>query len=178
MNLRIRSTHQTAEPRMEERIVTKTLKCEGVQVQNQNDADRFFDVHGIVHAEFLPQGQTINQNVYKNILRHLMRLVREKRKELWETRSWLLHHDNAPAHNALGIWKFHAKNCIKKIQLKKNKNKYNFKKKYNFRYNTEHWKNCSRSRNLSLCHTCTVGWSLFQNFEKLYGKRVKFVRFR
>ena len=27
----------------------------------------FFDVHEIVHAEFLPQGQTINQHVYKNI---------------------------------------------------------------------------------------------------------------
>ena len=69
----------------------------------------FFDVHAIVHTEFLPQGQTINQQVHKNILRHLMRSVREKRRELWETRSWLLHHDNAPAHNALGIWEFLAK---------------------------------------------------------------------
>ena len=65
---------------MEERIVTKTQKGEGVQVQNQGDADRFFDVHEIVHAEFLPLGQTINQHVYKNILRRLMRSVREKRK--------------------------------------------------------------------------------------------------
>ena len=37
-----RSTHQTAEPWMEERIVTKTEKGEGVQVQNQGDANRFF----------------------------------------------------------------------------------------------------------------------------------------
>ena len=72
----------------------------------------FFDVHRIVHAEFLPQGQTINQHVYKNILRRLMRLVREKRRELLETRSWLLNHDNAPAHNALGIREFLAKNNI------------------------------------------------------------------
>ena len=60
----------------------------------------FFDVHGIDHAEVLPQGQTINQHVYKNILRRLMHSVREKRREPWETRSWLLHHDNAPSHNA------------------------------------------------------------------------------
>ena len=72
----------------------------------------FFDVPGIVHAEFLPQGQTINYYVYKNILRRLMRSLREKRRELWETRSWLLHHDNAPAHNALGIGEFLAKNNI------------------------------------------------------------------
>ena len=36
----------------------------------------------------------------------------EKRRELWETRSWLLHHDNAPAHNALGIWEFLARSNI------------------------------------------------------------------
>ena len=51
----------------------------------------FFAVHGIVLAEFLPQGQTINQHVCKSILRRLMCSVREKRRELWETRSWLLH---------------------------------------------------------------------------------------
>ena len=72
----------------------------------------FFDVHGIVHLEFLPQGQTINQNVYKDILRRLMRSVREKRRELWETKSWLLHHDNTPAHNALSIRQFLAENNI------------------------------------------------------------------
>ena len=72
----------------------------------------FFDVHGIVHLEFLPQGQTINQNVYKDILQHLMCSVREKRRELWETKSWLLHHDNAPAHNALSIRQFLAENNI------------------------------------------------------------------
>ena len=71
----------------------------------------FFDVHGIVHLEFLPQGQTINQNVYKDILRRLMHSVREKRRELWETKSWLLH-DNAPAHNALSIRQFLAENNI------------------------------------------------------------------
>ena len=70
----------------------------------------FFGVHEIVHAEFLPQAQTINQHVYKNILRRLMRSVREKRRKLRETRSWLVHHDNAPADNALGIRKFFAKN--------------------------------------------------------------------
>ena len=112
MGLRVRSTHQTEEPSMEERIVTKTQKGEGVQVQNQGDADRFFGVHGIVQAEFLPQGQTINHNVYKNILRRLMRLVKEKRRELWEKRSWLLHHDNAPADNVLGIREFLVKNNI------------------------------------------------------------------
>ena len=38
--------------------------------------------------------------------------VREKRRELWETKSWLLHHDNAHAHNALSIQQFLAENNI------------------------------------------------------------------
>ena len=42
----------------------------------------FFDVQGIVHFEFLPQGQTVNQTVYKEILRRLVRSVREKRRNL------------------------------------------------------------------------------------------------
>ena len=108
----ITDLHQPAEPWMKERIVTKTQKGESVQVQNQGNADCFFWCPGIVHSEFLPQGQTINQHVYKNILQRLMRSVREKRRELWETRSWLLHHDNAPPNNALGIREFLAKNNI------------------------------------------------------------------
>lgn len=72
----------------------------------------FFDVRGIVHCEFLPQGQTVNQHVYKEVLRRLLRAVREKRRELWQGNSWLLHHDNAPAHNALSIREFLAKKNI------------------------------------------------------------------
>ena len=34
--------------------------------------------------------------------------MREKRRELWQDKSWLLHHDNAPAHNALNIRQFLA----------------------------------------------------------------------
>ena len=38
-----------------------------------------------------------------------MHSVWEKRRELWQTRSWLLHHGNALAHNALEIREFLAK---------------------------------------------------------------------
>ena len=63
----------------------------------------FFDIRGIVHFEFLPQGQTVNQYVYKEILRRLMRSVRDKRRDLWENNTWVLHHNNTPAHSALSI---------------------------------------------------------------------------
>ena len=60
----------------------------------------FFDIQVIVHFEFFPQGQTVNQHVYKEILQRLMRSVRDKRKSQWVTNSWFLNHDNAPPHTA------------------------------------------------------------------------------
>ena len=72
----------------------------------------FFIVRGIVHSEFLPQGQTIIQQIYKEILQLLLRSVRKKRQELWQDKSWLLHHDNARDHNALIIRQFLAKKNI------------------------------------------------------------------
>ena len=68
----------------------------------------FFDVRVIVHIEFLPYGHTVNQHVYKEVLRRLLRSVRKKRRDLWLNNSWLLHHDNAPAHTALSIRQFLA----------------------------------------------------------------------
>ena len=42
----------------------------------------------IVHFEFLPQSQTVNQTIYKEILQHLVRSVCEKRWSLWESHAW------------------------------------------------------------------------------------------
>ena len=69
-----------------------------------------FDVHGIVHAEFLPLGQTNNQNVYENILQRLMQPAREKR--IVGNEVMLLHHFNAPALKSLGIREFLHRNNI------------------------------------------------------------------
>ena len=44
----------------------------------------FFDVRGIVHTEFMPQGHTINQHIYRDVLRRLMQSVHKKRRELYE----------------------------------------------------------------------------------------------
>ena len=55
----------------------------------------FFDNQDIVHFKFLPQGQTVNQTVYKEVLRRLVRSVLDKRRSLWEANAWALHHDKA-----------------------------------------------------------------------------------
>lgn len=58
----------------------------------------FFDWKGVVHYEFLPRGRTVNKEYYVEVLRHLREAIRKKRPELWANKTFILHHDNAPAH--------------------------------------------------------------------------------
>jgi len=60
----------------------------------------FCDIKGIVHFEFIPQGQTVDQAYYVGILKWLHEAAYRKRPELWPN-NWILHHDNAPAYLAL-----------------------------------------------------------------------------
>jgi hypothetical protein len=69
----------------------------------------FFDHKGIVHYEFTAQGQTVNQQcVWKRCQGS------EERPELCANK-WILHHDNAPVHDAIGVHEFLAKKCITKM---------------------------------------------------------------
>jgi len=66
------------------------------------------DIRGIVHYEFVPTGQIVNQVYYLEVLKRLREEVRQKRPELFANNSWILHHDNAPAHTALSVREFLA----------------------------------------------------------------------
>ena len=72
----------------------------------------FFDQKGIVHHEFAPEGETVNQHFYQQVLIRLHNRVRCRRRELWSDKSWLLHHDNAPAHKAISVRQFLVKKQI------------------------------------------------------------------
>jgi len=66
----------------------------------------FFDSQGIVHKEFMPPGQTINQTFYPGVLERLRKRVARVRPGI--ERTWMLHHDNAPCHTAVSINEFLA----------------------------------------------------------------------
>jgi transposase len=68
----------------------------------------------IVHFEFLEQGRTVNQHCYLEILARLREAVRRIRPELWHD-AWILHQDNALAHDALAAREFLAKISIMKL---------------------------------------------------------------
>jgi len=62
-------------------------------------------------AELVPSGQMVNQQYYIEVLTKLCERVRRKRLELW-INGWILHQDNAPAHNALSMKQFLANKNI------------------------------------------------------------------
>ena len=63
----------------------------------------------IIHYEFVPHVETVNKEFYLNVLKRLREAVRRKRPEAWTNNTWMLHHDNAPAHASFLIREFLTK---------------------------------------------------------------------
>ena len=76
-----------------------------------NEMMIFFISTWLSYIDCLPEGQTVNKVYYKNILTTLRERVR-RRPDTWKNASWILHHDNASAHNALSVKNYLAKNNI------------------------------------------------------------------
>ena len=81
-----------------------SMQCSQVKVM----LITFFDHQGMVHHEFVSQGQTVNQYFYKEVLTRLVNKIRQKQRAFWAGKIWILHHDNAPAHTALSVKQFLA----------------------------------------------------------------------
>jgi len=93
---------------MEDCQFPTTKKVPSVQIKSQNNVADFFFYIRIVHYEFVPTRQTVNQIYYLEVLERLREKIRWKRLELFASNSWILHHDNAPAHTALSVREFLA----------------------------------------------------------------------
>ena len=79
--------------------------------QGWNPCSLFFLIQkGIVHKEFVPPGQTVNQTFYLQVLERLRNRVVRIRREIANT--WFLQHDNAPSHTSFAVRKFLAQHNI------------------------------------------------------------------
>jgi len=76
----------------------------------------FFDLEGIVHYKYVPQGQTVNQQFYLRVLKRLRLALSRKRPQKRAAGSCALHHDNAPAHTAHSIQVFLGDHGIPVVQ--------------------------------------------------------------
>jgi hypothetical protein len=65
----------------------------------------FFDWQGVIHYEFVPRGQIVNEEFYVAVLKRWKEAVRRNRPQLWTNQSWVLHQ---LTHSL--VWNFLAKN--------------------------------------------------------------------
>jgi len=72
----------------------------------------FFDWEGVIHKEFVPEGETINAVYYKCVMERLLNRIRRVRPGMCESGDWFLLHDNAPSHNAIIVKQFLAQRKV------------------------------------------------------------------
>jgi hypothetical protein len=74
----------------------------------------FFNAQGVIHREFVPEGQTVNGQFYLCVMERLLKRIRRVRPEFHNSKEWFLLHDIAPAHTAGFVARFLA---IKQLTL-------------------------------------------------------------
>ncbi|VVC38983.1 Transposase, type 1 [Cinara cedri] len=72
----------------------------------------FFVSKGLIHCEFVSNGQTVNAKFYLEVMKRLMPRIHRIRPEYRLPGSWTLLQDNAPANTATLLTRFYAENKI------------------------------------------------------------------
>jgi hypothetical protein len=85
------------------------------EVHYEDVAHHFLRYQGTAHFEFIPQGHTVNQAYYVEIVKQLHEAVCRKRPEM-RLSDWILRHDNAPANKALSVKQFLAQHSITEME--------------------------------------------------------------
>jgi len=63
---------------------------------------------GVIHNEFVSEGETINVVYYKVVIEKLLNRIRRVRPGMCASGDWFLLHDNAKSHNATIVKQFLA----------------------------------------------------------------------
>jgi hypothetical protein len=63
----------------------------------------FVDKRGVIHKEFVPEGQTVNSAFYVGVIGRLLKRISRVRPQFRAEVSWFLLHDNAPSHSAMVV---------------------------------------------------------------------------
>ena len=72
----------------------------------------FFEWQGVIHKEFVPEGETINAVYYKDVMERLLNKIWHVRSGMCESGDWFLLHDNALSHNGTIVKQFLAQRIV------------------------------------------------------------------
>jgi len=105
---RLRSAHQTTECRVGGAKPSKTKETAISKIVIEDDVNCFFDAEGVIHREFVPEGQKVNAEFYVGVLDGLLKRILRVRTAKFQSNESFLLHDNAPSHNAAIVKKLLA----------------------------------------------------------------------
>ena len=88
MGVRLGSRDQTAKCGMAHKKFSSSEESTHEQIQGANYDYCFFDSRGIVHKEFVPAGQTVNHDFYKDVLERLRKRVQRVRTDIADLAPW------------------------------------------------------------------------------------------
>jgi hypothetical protein len=60
----------------------------------------FFGWQEVVHKEFVPEGQAVSFEFYREVMDRLLKRLRRVMPDKTQSGSWFLQHNNAPSNNA------------------------------------------------------------------------------
>jgi len=66
----------------------------------------FFDWQGVIHKEFVSEGETIHAVYYKGVMERLLNRIRRVIPGMCVSGDWFFLHDNAPSHNVTIVKQF------------------------------------------------------------------------
>ena len=75
----------------------------------------FYDLKGIVHKEFVPEGRSVNGEYYLGVLDRLWKRIVRVRSEYLAGKQLFLLHNNAPPHKTKKVNEFLMKKRISLI---------------------------------------------------------------
>ena len=86
---------------MEKSRVTSNEEGKASEKQLQVNVDLLLWSEGNCSQRICSSCQKVNAAFYIEVLKHLQENVQRKLPDQWRNNTWLLHHDNAPAHAVL-----------------------------------------------------------------------------
>ena len=69
----------------------------------------------MIYMHWVPTGQTVNKELYVEVLRECRKIFQGKRPALSKSGQWHFHQDNAPVHNSILVTDYLSKMGIKTL---------------------------------------------------------------
>jgi hypothetical protein len=88
------------------KVITKVQNVSFPKSKIKTMLITFFDKWGVIHKEFVPEGQTINSTFYVEVIGRLLKCIFQVRLQFRAEGSWFWLHDNTPSHSALVVKTF------------------------------------------------------------------------